>query len=81
MGYDAFLLPRRRRGRKQYRDGRIFRRGLFLGSLFGYFQWLPLKPCSRRSLEWVPANALGWAAGMVFIFLGASLPNEKRIEH
>ena len=51
--------------------------GLFLGALFGYFQWLPLKPWSRRSIEWIPANALGWAAGMIFIFLGASLPDEQ----
>jgi hypothetical protein len=24
---------------------------------------------------WIPANALGWAVGMVFIFLGASWPD------
>lgn len=49
--------------------------GLFLGGLFGYFQWLPLKPHNRRSIIWIPANALGWAAGMCFIFLSASLPD------
>lgn len=50
--------------------------GLLLGALFGYFQWLPLKGLRQNALLWVPANALGWAAGMVFIFLGASLPDE-----
>lgn len=51
--------------------------GLLLGALFGYFQWLPLKEQRRSALEWIPANALGWAAGMIFIFLGASLPGES----
>lgn len=50
--------------------------GLLLGALFGYFQWLPLKGLRRNALLWIPANALGWALGMVFVFLGASLPDE-----
>ncbi len=49
--------------------------GLLLGALFGYFQWLPLKGQRQSALEWIPANALGWSVGMVFIFLGASLPD------
>ncbi|NBC09753.1 MAG: hypothetical protein GVY26_21380 [Bacteroidetes bacterium] len=51
--------------------------GLLLGALFGYFQWLPIKGMRKNALLWVPANALGWAAGMVFIFMGASLPGES----
>ncbi|MEQ8705941.1 MAG: hypothetical protein RIC19_18575 [Phaeodactylibacter sp.] len=50
--------------------------GLLLGTLFGYFQWLPLKGLRKEAMLWIPANALGWAVGMVFIFLGASLPDE-----
>jgi len=51
--------------------------GLLLGAVFGYFQWLPIKDLRRNALLWVPANALGWAVGMVFIFMGASLPGES----
>lgn len=46
--------------------------GLLPGALFGYFQWLPLKGLRREAMLWIPANALGWSAGMVFIFLSAS---------
>jgi hypothetical protein len=49
--------------------------GLLLGALFGYFQWLPLKGLRKEAMLWIPANALGWAVGMVFIFLGASWPD------
>ena len=49
--------------------------GLLLGALFGYFQWLPLKGLRKEAMLWIPANSLGWAVGMVFIFLGASWPN------
>jgi hypothetical protein len=50
--------------------------GLLMGALFGYFQWLPLKGLRINTLLWIPANALGWAVSMVFIFIGASLPGE-----
>jgi hypothetical protein len=46
--------------------------GLLLGALFGYFQWLPLKGLRKEAMLWIPANALGWAVGMVFVFLGAT---------
>ncbi len=49
--------------------------GLLLGALFGYFQWLPLKGLRKEAMLWIPANALSWAAGMMFIFLGASWPD------
>ncbi|MCI5093571.1 hypothetical protein, partial [Phaeodactylibacter sp.] len=49
--------------------------GLLLGALFGYFQWLTLKGLRKEAMLWIPANALGWAVGMVFIFLGASWPD------
>ncbi|MBV6655723.1 MAG: hypothetical protein KI786_18275 [Mameliella sp.] len=50
--------------------------GLLLGALFGYFQWLPLKGLRKEAILWIPANAIGWAVGMVFIFIGASWPDE-----
>ena len=49
--------------------------GLLLGAIFGYFQWLLLKGVRQNAMLWIPANALGWALGLVFIFLGAALPD------
>src|SRR5574341_1141594 len=45
--------------------------GLTLGVILGLPQWLQLRSYARRSLQWVGANAVAWAAGMVIIFAGA----------
>jgi len=45
--------------------------GLTLGVILGLPQWLQLRAYARRSLRWVGANAVAWAAGMVIIFAGA----------
>ena len=46
--------------------------GLMLGALLGYFQWLLLKGLCKEAMLWIPANALGWAVGLTFIFLATS---------
>lgn len=48
--------------------------GVVLGALLGVFQWFELKKHTLAASCWILANALGWLAGMVVIFLGASLP-------
>lgn len=45
--------------------------GLTLGVILGLPQWLQLRAYAKRSLRWVGANAIAWAAGMVIIFAGA----------
>jgi hypothetical protein len=45
--------------------------GLTLGVILGLPQWLQLRAYAKRSLRWVGANAVAWAAGMVIIFAGA----------
>lgn len=49
--------------------------GIFLGALFGFCQWFELKKYILKASKWILANSLGWAAGLVIIFLGASLPS------
>jgi len=49
--------------------------GLFLGVLFGYFQWLVLKEYADYTNSWIVANALGWGGAMLIVFYFASLPN------
>ena len=51
--------------------------GLFLGGLFGLFQQRVLRFWVQRSQQWVLANALGWAAGLGWIFLAAMWPDEN----
>ncbi len=51
--------------------------GLFLGALFGLFQWLALRRHSKRAGSWILANALGWSLGMIWIFLAAVLSDNS----
>jgi hypothetical protein len=50
--------------------------GLVLGALFGLFQWFALRKYVSKSTSWITANALGWGAGLGWIYLFASLPDE-----
>jgi hypothetical protein len=51
--------------------------GLILGSILGIDQWLVLRKHANHSTRWIGANASGWAAALVWIFLGASIPSEQ----
>jgi hypothetical protein len=55
----------------------ILAMGLLFGGLFGFFQWLAFRKYAPRAARWILANALGWGLGLGWIFLGASLPEEK----
>ncbi|MCA6364255.1 MAG: hypothetical protein IM638_14550 [Bacteroidetes bacterium] len=50
--------------------------GLLLGALFGLFQWFELKHYVHHSKQWILANALGWGAGIGWIYFFAGLPEE-----
>ena len=59
--------------------------GLVLGALLGGAQWLVLRRAARRqplgAAGWIVANALGWAAGLALIVLGAAaLQRDAKIE-
>jgi hypothetical protein len=45
--------------------------GFALGMILGLPQWLQLRAYARRSLWWMAANSVAWAAGMAIIFAGA----------
>lgn len=47
--------------------------GVFLGALFGMFQWTALKRHADNSTKWIIGNALGWGLGLPVIFVAASL--------
>jgi hypothetical protein len=49
--------------------------GMVLGALFGLVQWIELRRCTRHTVHWITANAVGWTFGMFFIFLFATLPD------
>lgn len=51
--------------------------GLFLGALFGYFQWLVFREHALHTKKWIVANALGWAVAMTIIFHFATLPTSN----
>lgn len=51
--------------------------GALAGAMFGAFQALALRHHAPRAARWVPANALGWSVGMLWLFLGASLPDSS----
>ncbi len=51
--------------------------GLVLGALFGWFQWFSLRKYAERAHHWITANALGWGAGLGWIYLFASLPEAE----
>lgn len=44
--------------------------GVIAGALLSVVQWLALRRHARNVGWWVPAHALGWAAGMVIAFWG-----------
>ncbi len=50
--------------------------GLFLGAIFGWFQWLALRRYVKSAYDWIYGNMIGWAFGMLWIFLFASWPTE-----
>jgi hypothetical protein len=50
--------------------------GLVLGALFGLFQWFSLRKYTPDAYKWIIANALGWGAGLGWIYVFASLPSE-----
>lgn len=50
--------------------------GLVLGAIFGLFQWFVLRKYTLKPYRWIIANSLGWAVGLGWIYLFASLPNE-----
>ncbi len=50
--------------------------GLGLGAFFGWVQSLALKKHVADVHQWIFMNAVGWAFGMVWIFLAATLPDE-----
>jgi len=50
--------------------------GAVLGALFGAFQWIELRRHTTGSGKWIPANLLGWMAGLAIIYLGASMTPE-----
>ncbi|TAK38637.1 MAG: hypothetical protein EPO28_10930 [Saprospiraceae bacterium] len=49
--------------------------GLFLGAMFGLFQWFAFHKYARESIQWVTGNSLGWGLGMMFIFAAAAWPD------
>jgi hypothetical protein len=51
--------------------------GLGLGALFGGFQWMALRKYVTGAGRWIVANALGWGLGLGWIYLAASLPDER----
>jgi hypothetical protein len=51
--------------------------GLFLGLLFGGYQWLSLRHHASGAKTWIWANALAWGLAMVWIFGMTSLPSES----
>lgn len=48
--------------------------GAIAGAMFGAFQARTLRHHAHHAGRWIWANALGWGAGMPWLFLGASLP-------
>lgn len=49
--------------------------GLFVGALFGLFQWFELRRHVPRAGWWIGANALGWAVALTWIYVAASWPD------
>ncbi|MCU0439274.1 MAG: hypothetical protein MUC49_15360 [Raineya sp.] len=50
--------------------------GLVLGAIFGLFQWFVFRKYALRATQWIWANALGWAVGLSWIYVFASIPTE-----
>lgn len=48
--------------------------GSVLGPILGFPQWLVLRRHVSKAGWWIPANAVGWALGMVAVFAGAGSP-------
>lgn len=51
--------------------------GLILGAIFGLFQWFSLRKYAVNAYQWIIANALGWGLGLGWIYIFASIPDEK----
>jgi hypothetical protein len=51
--------------------------GLIMGAVFGLFQWYVLRRYAYGAGWWILANGLGWAAGLGWIYAGATLPDEQ----
>ncbi|KPL68199.1 hypothetical protein SZ64_08735 [Erythrobacter sp. SG61-1L] len=45
------------------------------GLIFGFAQWLVLRRHTSHAVLWLPANILGWAIAMMWIFLAATWPD------
>lgn len=45
------------------------------GLVFGLAQWLVLRRFASRAALWLPANIVGWALAMMWIFLAATWPD------
>jgi hypothetical protein len=48
--------------------------GLAAGGLLGAAQWVLLRRSARGAGKWVLANALGWSAGLPFLYVVAAVP-------
>jgi len=51
--------------------------GILLGAIMGLFQQNVLKDYAEKTENWILANSLGWGAGIVWIFIAASIPTES----
>lgn len=47
--------------------------GLLAGAMFGAGQWMVLRRHARHAGRWIVANALGWGAGITWIYLAAAV--------
>jgi hypothetical protein len=50
--------------------------GAAMGAAFGFFQWIVLRRYALKSWYWIPANSIGWALGMLCIFVAAAIPDQ-----
>jgi CBS domain-containing protein len=48
--------------------------GLGFGGLLGLAQWIVLRRHAQGAWKWILANALGWSAGLPFLYLVAAVP-------
>ena len=48
--------------------------GLAAGALLGLGQWILLRRHTPFARQWIPASALGWSAGLPWLYLVAAVP-------
>ena len=48
--------------------------GLGFGGLLGLAQWIVLRRHTKGAWKWIPVNALGWSAGLPFLYFVAAVP-------